>query len=539
MFGYTQQQDTGLLLPSYELEDTHPINDQCNFLSVFDSIRPRNLAKLDGLAVPGSSGTMRAGIGGIGYGLSVNSTSQIQIHADTNTLLNNQNTNVTFVIIREKLDSLARSSVLFGYDNGAGNRILVHGPWSDGTMYFDYGNVTTGRLSVSGQTWSPRLDHMIFIAGSSKGREIWRNGAKIGGNTGITAPFTGWNQGFFVGSGASGILSDYENIYFFGIFLREWTDAECWQWFDDPYQLLRRDPIAFNFPVSTGVVTTSASGNICLKSNSNIAKESDSNASNGIFVKQSASFSKTSDSSISSEIFVEQSTSFSKIAAGSILSSIEARAAVSSTQLAPNIIFTSSASKLSGKTSEQSLKISLSGVQGYSNVKLSNSALKISTGALNGRLFIDGVNSTVQIAPGIVPTSSIGSIKTNGSISGAKISVSGSTVNTKLYSFNVPQKSSISSSVSEFGVKSAVQSLQIGPQTILTAVQTKLNGKIFSSASKISSHTLSTRLKISSAINLPVLDLNSLSEYTVKYALRDDTIQYLQRSDHIYYENNT
>lgn len=142
----------------------------------------------------------------------------------------------TIFIVRRSKDTVARQSTLFGYDNGSNNRILVHGPWSDNNIYFDYGDATYGRISTS-FIKTTNVETLVFVGDSGgKGREIWRNGVLIAKNAADLRPTaTTANVKLGTASDTAG-TSDLEEIYLFGVAQRAWTDDEIIQWSAHPYK---------------------------------------------------------------------------------------------------------------------------------------------------------------------------------------------------------------------------------------------------------------------------------------------------------------
>ena len=89
----------------------------------------------------------------------------------------------TYIVRYRKLDAVNRDSGIFGNTSSAvQERCGVHGPYSDGTVYWDFGGVTEGatRLSVAGQTFG--LSTWAFTTGI-RGMEIWKDGNIIASNT--------------------------------------------------------------------------------------------------------------------------------------------------------------------------------------------------------------------------------------------------------------------------------------------------------------------------------------------------------------------
>lgn len=86
----------------------------------------------------------------------------------------------TYIIRYRKRDATNRASGLFGLPSGD-RQCGVHGPWSDGVVYWDFGGATAGstRLTVSGQSFE--LATWAFTTGA-RGMEIWKNGVRIASN---------------------------------------------------------------------------------------------------------------------------------------------------------------------------------------------------------------------------------------------------------------------------------------------------------------------------------------------------------------------
>ncbi|BCW94824.1 MAG: hypothetical protein KatS3mg018_0306 [Fimbriimonadales bacterium] len=104
-----------------------------------------------------------------------------------------------------QLAGATRSSATIDINGGAStNRIVVHSPWIDGRVYFDFGNLTTqGRVSYTPPqpiigTWQ----HFAFVASRSGNyMRIYRNGVLEAQKTGMT-PFTPGNYTLGIGSGS-------------------------------------------------------------------------------------------------------------------------------------------------------------------------------------------------------------------------------------------------------------------------------------------------------------------------------------------------
>lgn len=142
----------------------------------------------------------------------------------------------TFFILYEKNDGTNRGSGLFGIDGGDDNRRSgVLGPWSDGTVYWDFGGSSgSNRLTSSGQTFERAL--WVFTAGP-RGMEIWKNGLLLSSSaTAVTrvssaSPFALGNH--------SGVLGDDVTYHFFAAFNRQLEQSETIAFSADPFAIVR------------------------------------------------------------------------------------------------------------------------------------------------------------------------------------------------------------------------------------------------------------------------------------------------------------
>lgn len=153
----------------------------------------------------------------------------------------------TVCLIRRKVDTTLRPSTLFGVeDSGGGNPITVkcgsHCPYSDGTVYWDYGgNSAPNRLTISGLTFTTLVERWTFTAGP-QGMAIWRDGKKLtSSSTAITrvvtdsfANFGSWNL-----NGGNGLpvatSGDAQEVNFAMYLATQWTDEQCRWWAAEPY----------------------------------------------------------------------------------------------------------------------------------------------------------------------------------------------------------------------------------------------------------------------------------------------------------------
>src|SRR5574337_1031861 len=144
-------------------------------------------------------GAMENNVGGRGLRLS-SSGYGTAVANDTSKIIPAGQAGVTISVLRTSLDATPRGSMLFGSVLSDTNRVLAHAPWSDGNIYWDYGNFTSGsgRISSAYTKSAGSVDILTFVADTGR-REIWRNGRLLVSGTGSATPLTLSAQ-FFVGS---------------------------------------------------------------------------------------------------------------------------------------------------------------------------------------------------------------------------------------------------------------------------------------------------------------------------------------------------
>lgn len=148
-------------------------------------------------------------------------------------------TSCTVAVIRRKQDTTARASGLFGV-NGSGltDRIGAHVPYSDGTVYWDFGGAAgANRLTWAGYTPSTAVEYWTFVAGL-RGSSLWLNGiqraTQIVPLTRIPDTFN-----FYVGAGNDLATGDSVDLYQLLVLNTEWDQAQIRQWMVDPYGMLQ------------------------------------------------------------------------------------------------------------------------------------------------------------------------------------------------------------------------------------------------------------------------------------------------------------
>jgi len=157
---------------------------------------------------------------------------------------------VTIAIVRRKTDTVNRASSLFGVGTSiAGERCGAHVPYSDGTVYWDFGGTGAGnRISVSGLSFSTtHPERWIFSAGP-KGSAIWQNGVKVASSTTPISRSASSSQ--FSLNGGNGFLSagpDVEDFNAFILVRDQWSDDLCRWWSAAPYAHLTRRVVIADF----------------------------------------------------------------------------------------------------------------------------------------------------------------------------------------------------------------------------------------------------------------------------------------------------
>lgn len=134
----------------------------------------------------------------------------------------------SIVMAYRKTDATNRASVAIGVGISVadGERLNVHLPWSDGTVYWDYGGTTDAatRVSASGLTFGD--DVWVFSTGPM-GMQIWQNGILRASNsanptrTQTTVPLI--------------LTEDLADIGFAYLYHRQLTPTEARRISFDPY----------------------------------------------------------------------------------------------------------------------------------------------------------------------------------------------------------------------------------------------------------------------------------------------------------------
>lgn len=144
----------------------------------------------------------------------------------------------TIAVFYEPHDTVLRTSELFGWANGTENRVLANAPWSDGIVYFDWGNASGNRVSTAfgGKTVAPQA--LVFSNGPAHGQRIYRHGRPLVSGTQKT---TTHNARAFCIGGANrddgAPHNDNHSIYLCVTSRVEWSESMVRLWSANPWSI--------------------------------------------------------------------------------------------------------------------------------------------------------------------------------------------------------------------------------------------------------------------------------------------------------------
>ncbi len=137
----------------------------------------------------------------------------------------------TIVLGYKKTTTTPAASGAVGTNN-ASSHFGVFLPYSDGTIYWDYGNFAgAGRLSIASLAFSA-YDVWVFTAGS-RGMEIWRNGVLITSTTSHDV-YVPSGASFYLGKSGT-VNSDLADYSFCYVYSRQLAPAACQAISAEPY----------------------------------------------------------------------------------------------------------------------------------------------------------------------------------------------------------------------------------------------------------------------------------------------------------------
>jgi len=93
---------------------------------------------------------------------------------------------------------------------GGGNRINALVPYNDGTVYWDGGDASGGRVTYGGGTFAPN-DIWVFNSGP-RGSEIWQNGL-LRASSGSSGSYSPIGSNFLIGGPSANDTTHYDFIY--------------------------------------------------------------------------------------------------------------------------------------------------------------------------------------------------------------------------------------------------------------------------------------------------------------------------------------
>lgn len=166
---------------------------------------------------------------------------RIQIAGNSNDVLGTSS--ATIAVLRRCRDTTVRDNTLFGYNSSATDRVLSHAPHSNGNLYWDFGNATdgSGRISVAFAK-DTNWETLVFVAGQTKGREVWRRGSKIASNTAAKASRPSNSTPFVLGGTVGTYASDNIDVALLVTSNLEWTDAQIADWTANPWSVFKSPP---------------------------------------------------------------------------------------------------------------------------------------------------------------------------------------------------------------------------------------------------------------------------------------------------------
>lgn len=160
------------------------------------------------------SPTLTPGPGGIGIKFSGTANDYVEF-APTDAVMGA--TNSTVIIVRSLHDASAFTTDILhgGSDNTGTHRAFIWGfPYTDSKIYWDFGPEELGTAALS---WTANIvETFVFTTGTARGKEIWRNGALVANNSGMTATRTAvGGSNYRMGPCAGGTTCDREIIYLY------------------------------------------------------------------------------------------------------------------------------------------------------------------------------------------------------------------------------------------------------------------------------------------------------------------------------------
>jgi len=172
----------------------------------------------------------------------------------------------TVYCLQRHTDTTLTTASLFGTFDGATltRRCGAHAPFSDGTVYFDYGGASGGqRLTWTGLGGKDvnRLNRWCYVA-APRGLEIWHQGILRNSNSTAASRATAADDKFVIDSGntSSAAAGDIQEIYLFLVWNRGLSQGEVRRIDANPWQVFATSDIQRSFVPGAGVSTVYVPG---------------------------------------------------------------------------------------------------------------------------------------------------------------------------------------------------------------------------------------------------------------------------------------
>jgi hypothetical protein len=236
-----------------ELDRAHPLNR--GVLVAFNGTRGQKSLVRDEFCPLSGAGAVVGYEAGRGVYTDGTSNAGLDLVSACNLILPNGAAQVTIAVLRQCVDTTGRTATLFESDTGASDRLLAHVPYNDGNCYWDFGNATAGSGRVSTTfTKTTRVESLIFVAGQTLGREIWRDGLRIASDASAKATLT--DQANPLRIGGSSDQSDNQVVYLFAVYDAEWNESMCRAFAENPWQIY--SPVRRRIYVDAGAAAFNA-----------------------------------------------------------------------------------------------------------------------------------------------------------------------------------------------------------------------------------------------------------------------------------------
>jgi len=174
----------------------------------------------------------------------------------------------TIYCLQRHTDTTLRGSSLFGlFDGGVTTgRCGAHAPFSDGTVYWDYGGSTGGqRLTWTGLGGKDvnRMNRWCFVA-ARRGLEIWHQGILRNSNSTAASRASATDDRFVISGGQASVpgsgIGDIVEVYLFLVWNRGLSQGEVRRLDSNPWQVFATSDIQRSFVPGAGVSTVYVPG---------------------------------------------------------------------------------------------------------------------------------------------------------------------------------------------------------------------------------------------------------------------------------------